>query len=153
MSIAGGCECGLTKYTLAGEARVHIYACHCLNCQTRSGSAFAEHAMVHGSIFVCEGPTVAHVRVANNIQFEEVFCGTCYTRIFNRNSALPDMIFLRAGTLFDSQGLEPVAHIWTTRKQHWVSLPTDIPAFEESPTAEQFGAAIQEAQYRVSQTS
>lgn len=152
MSMIGGCECGLVKYTLT-EDSLHIYACHCLNCQTRSGSAFAEHAMVHVSGFVCEGQTVAHVRAANNIQFEEIFCGTCYTRIFNRNSALPDMVFLRAGTLSESQGLEPIAHIWTTRKQHWVSLPADIPTFAESPTAEQFGAAIQERQHRLSRKS
>lgn len=146
MSMTGGCECGFFRYTLA-EAP-HIYACHCLNCQTRSGSAFAEHAMVHASGFDCEGQSVVHVRAANNIQFEEVFCSTCYTRIFNRNSALPDMIFLRAGSLSESQELEPITHIWTSRKQHWVSLPSGIPTFEESPTPEQFGAAIQKAQRR-----
>lgn len=150
MAESGGCECGAVEYRLAINAPVDIYACHCLNGQTRSGSAFAEHAMVDASVFNCEGPTVAYVRSANDIQFEEVFCGSCYTRIFNRNSALPDIIFLRAGTLSNSQGLEPIAHIWTIRKQHWVSLPIGIPSFEESPTADQFGAALQEAQRRSS---
>lgn len=50
--------------------------------------------------------------------------------------------FPAAGTLEDSQRLEPMAHIWVKRKQPWVLLGNDIPAFDESPTQEQFEAAI-----------
>lgn len=150
MSMSGSCECGQVKYTLTGDGPVHVYACHCLNCQTRSGSAFAEHAMLQASSFLCEGAVVSHHRTANGMQFEEIFCGTCHTRLFNRNSAMPDVIFLRAGTLSDSQTLAPIAHIWTKRKQRWITLAPDIPCFEESPTPEQFGAAVLAAQRRPS---
>jgi hypothetical protein len=146
MSKRGSCECGAFSYSLTGD--VDIYACHCLNCQTRSGSAFAEHAMVRATQFECRGATVHYSRTVNNIQFEETFCGACYTRLFNTNSALPDMIFLRAGTISDSQLLDPIAHIWTKRKQSWVEIPGAIPAFEESPTPEQFGAVIKMAHQR-----
>ncbi|WP_048644759.1 GFA family protein [Nitratireductor soli] len=148
MTEAGSCECGSVAYSLTSDGPVHVYACHCLNCQTRSGSAFAEHAMVPASAFACEGTTTTYSRTANDIRFEEVFCDVCHTRLFNRNSALPDMIFLRAGTLAGSQKLEPIVHMWTRRKQHWISLPDGVPSFEESPTPEQFGAAVQQAQQR-----
>ncbi|MEV5032682.1 GFA family protein [Sphingobium sp. LMC3-1-1.1] len=141
MSLSGSCDCGAVTYTMK-VCSLQVYACHCLNCQTRSGCTFAEHAMVHASAFVCEGEVEAYCREANDIHFEEVVCRNCYTRLFNRNSLLPGTIFLRAGTLFESERLEPIAHIWVKRKQRWVLLADGVPLFAESPTPEEFGAAI-----------
>lgn len=147
---SGGCECGSVSYTLTmDQGPLLTYACHCLNCQVRSGSAFGKHAMVDGSAFICEGDTVSYRRGDGGQVFEEVFCSTCYTRLFNRNSALPGMIFLRAGTLSGDADLDPVAHIWTRRKQRWVALPVDVPSFEESPTPEQFGEVVRKAVERL----
>lgn len=147
MNPSGACECGAVKYSVE-DCPLHVYACHCLNCQTRSGSAFAEHAMVPTRAFGCEGNTHEFVRSGEDIHFTEVFCQECHTRIFNRNSRMPGMIFLRAGTLASSQRLSPMAHIWTSRKQSWVKLPEGIPTFEESPSPEEFGAAIKAAMER-----
>lgn len=147
MTITGSCECNAVTYSIT-DSSVYVYACHCLNCQTRSGSAFAEHAMVSDSSFTFEGGTTGYKRSENGIEFEEVFCAICHTRIFNRNSLLPDMIFLRAGTLAGSQTLDPIAHIWISRKQAWIALPKGIPVFAESPTPEEFGAAIHAAEQR-----
>jgi hypothetical protein len=104
--------------------------------------------MVSDSSFTFEGGTTGYKRSENGIEFEEVFCAICHTRIFNRNSLLPDMIFLRAGTLAGSQTLDPIAHIWISRKQAWIALPKGIPVFAESPTPEEFGAAIHAAEQR-----
>ncbi|AUH34390.1 GFA family protein [Paracoccus tegillarcae] len=145
MCTTGECECGEIGYSVTEDGPIHVYACHCLNCQTRSGSAFGEHALVAASDFDCKGETVTHDRHCDGIDFQEVFCANCRTRIFNRNSAMPDMIFLRAGTLNDSQRLNPIAHIWTKRKQLWLLLPDGIPQFDESPTPEEFGQAVQAA--------
>lgn len=143
--MVGGCECGSVTYEVIGGP-IHIYACHCLNCQTRSGSAFGEHAMLRACELRCDGATVTRSRTAAGVQFEEVFCESCFSRIYNRNSFLPDMVFLRAGTLAKSQELEPIAHIWIMRKQRWVVLPDGVPSFVESPTPEQFEAVIEKAE-------
>jgi hypothetical protein len=104
--------------------------------------------MANISEFNCHGSTVTYRRAAHDVHFEEVFCGTCYARVFNKNRALHDFIFLRAGTLSRSPQLEPIAHIWTKRKQPWISLPVGVATFEESPTPEQFGAVIAAAKRR-----
>ena len=144
MGLSGICECGAVTYSVKQET-LHVYACHCLNCQTRSGSAFAEHAMVQADVFECYGATGTFIRTTGGIEFTEHFCPTCHTRLFNQNSMLPEMVFLRAGTLESSQRLEPMAHIWISRKQSSVTLPETIPAFEESPSPEEFGAAVEAA--------
>ena len=143
MSEQGGCECGLVQYEVTQNDQIQVYACHCLSCQTRSGSAFAQYAMLPASAFVCQGATVSYGRKTNDIEFEEVFCSRCRTRIYNRNSLLPDMIFLRAGTLSNSQWLTPIAHLWVKRMQRWIELPQEVPSFEESPTPEEFAAAVE----------
>ena len=149
MARTGSCECGSVTYTIGGDHPIHVYACHCLDCQLRSGSAFAEHAMISAAAFVCEGALEANNRKLEGMQSEELFCAKCHTRMFNRNDAVPDMIFLRAGTLADRQQLEPMAHIWTKRKQRWVVLAPEVPAFEESPSPQEFGQAIAQAMGRM----
>lgn len=145
-SRTGACECGGARYSIAGDVALHVYACHCLNCQTRSGSAFALHAILPATAFTEPADTLSHRRQSDGIEFEEVFCAHCFTRLFNRNSAMPGVIFLRAGTLSGSDALRPMAHIWTSRKQDWIALPQGIAQFPQSPTPEQFGAAIQQAE-------
>lgn len=140
----GGCECGATQYSI--RAPIHVYACHCLNCQTRSGSAFAEHAIIAAAQFDAPAESVAYRRQVDGIDFEEVFCARCFTRLYNHNSALPDMIFLRAGTLADSGGLQPIAHIWTDRAQDWIAIPADSARFPKSPTPEEFAEVIRRAE-------
>lgn len=147
MTMSGACECAAVTYAIK-DGPLHVYACHCLNCQTRSGSAFAEHAMVQVDAFECAGSVEEFQRSAAGMQFTEAFCQTCHTRLYNRNSMLPGMVFLRAGTLENSQRLEPMAHIWTSRKQAWVVLPEGIPVFEHSPSPEEFGAAVAAAMER-----
>ncbi len=72
----------------------------------------------------------------------QTICGVCHTRIYNRNSAVPGLIVLRAGTLDGSDRIDPVAHIWVKRKQPWLTLPTDVPTWLESPTPQEFGDAL-----------
>jgi len=42
----GGCVCGATRYRLTAEP-LTLYACHCTDCQKRSGSAFGLSMWVH----------------------------------------------------------------------------------------------------------
>ncbi|MDO5604406.1 MAG: hypothetical protein Q4G25_04500 [Paracoccus sp. (in: a-proteobacteria)] len=60
-------------------------------------------------------------------------CASCFTRLFNRNSAMPGMIFLRAGTLHGGAELRPLLHIPTRRKQDRITLPAGGPAFPHHP--------------------
>jgi len=55
MPITGGCRCGAVRYEVASDALPLTYACHCLDCQTWSGSAFALHAMLPSSLLQIEG--------------------------------------------------------------------------------------------------
>ena len=62
-------------------------------------------------------------------------CGVCHARIYNTNSARPNVAVVRAGTLDRSNELRVVAHIWVKRKQHWLTLPDGVPTWPEAAPA------------------
>ena len=143
MPITGGCRCGTIRYDIALDTLPLVYACHCRDCQTWSGSAFALHAMLPEAILSLD-PGVHRFRLDDVEQMpsEHLGCARCMTRIANRNSAVPGMIILRAGTLDRSNEVVPAVHIWTSSAQPWVTLPDKAPAFEKTPTPAQFQVAL-----------
>jgi hypothetical protein len=137
--LAGGCHCGAVRYTLALDALPIVYCCHCLGCQSWSGSAFTEQAPVREAVLAAEGPVVEYAFTnPSGSRSRQFVCGTCHTRIYNTNSARPGLAMVRAGTLDASDRIVPRAHIWVKRKQAWIAIPDDVPQFEESAPAEVF---------------
>ena len=63
-------------------------------------------------------------------------CAKCSSPLFSISTQSSDMAGLRVGSLDDSDGIVPVAHIWTSRRQPWVTIPEDAPQWEEAPTPE-----------------
>lgn len=141
--LRGGCRCGAVRYEIDGDALPLSYACHCKDCQTWSGSAFAVHSMVpEGSFKVSDGAFRFKLPGLEEADSTHLGCSACLTRIANTNDALPGMMILRAGTLERSSEILPAAHIWTSRRQAWVVLPEGTPTFENTPSAEDFGSAV-----------
>ncbi|QLL62122.1 GFA family protein [Sinorhizobium mexicanum] len=131
--IEGGCRCGSVRWRISCERLPRTYACHCLDCQTWSGSAFSQQAIVARQRFECMGqvgrfdlPSADGERISN--QFA---CPVCFTRLYNTNSGRPGLVIVRAGTFDASHQLEVVAHIWTKRKQPWLTLDERCPAWPE----------------------
>lgn len=144
MSSTGGCRCGAVTYTLDPDATVSVYACHCLDCQTSSGSAFGEYALLPEAAMTVQGTTDSLAsKGTDGTRVDRHVCGRCHTGLWKTNSAVPGLVVLQAGTLTASDGIEPVAHIWTRRRQSWVHIAEGVPQWPETSTPEEFGAALQ----------
>jgi hypothetical protein len=143
MPITGGCRCGGVRYSLNIDTPPMVYACHCLHCQTWSGSAFAENFLIPREVLEISGPLVNWDATSpSGNQSSQQFCARCHTRLFNTTSRVPGMVVMRAGTLDQSDQLTLVAHIWVSRKQPWVIIPDGIPTWPKTPTPEEFAAAL-----------
>ena len=141
--IAGGCRCGAVRYTLDVADVPPIYCCHCLICQTGSGSAFAMQAIVDESTLHASGPIEAYRLAAlSGADAAHMVCGTCHTRLWNTNSARPGLTIVRAGTFDASDTLIPRLHIWTRRKQPWIVIAEGVPQFAETPPMAEFAAIL-----------
>ena len=140
--IEGGCRCGAVRYKLALDALPSTYACHCLDCQTWSGSAFSQQTFVPEAALAVTGAVVIYefTTPSSNTSMQRM-CGVCHARIYNTNSARPNVAVVRAGTLDRSNELRVVAHIWVKRKQPWLTLENGAPTWPEAaPAAELVGA-------------
>lgn len=123
----GGCLCGALRYRIRRDAELCVYCCHCGDCQRLSSSAFAVSMVLPADAFaLLRGELVVSVRRADSgREIHGLFCSCCGTRICDRFPAFPEIVVLKAGTLDDRRGLQPVAQFWTSRKQDWVALPAD----------------------------
>ena len=142
MTLEGGCRCGAVRYTVENDDLPAVYCCHCLSCQSSSGSAFSEQAIVAADSIVAEGEIEDYrFERPDGSEGHHRLCAICHTRLWSTSSSFPALGLLRAGTLDRSSEIIPSAHIWTKRRQPWVSFADDVPQWPESaPIAELQGA-------------
>lgn len=141
--IEGGCRCSESRYALAVAAMPPVYCCHCLDCQSWSGSAFTEQAVVRAEALSATGPIIEYsFQNPSGSRSTQWLCGICHARLWNTNTARPGLALIRAGTLDASNTLEPRAHIWVKRKQPWIVIADDVPTFEESAPLAEFAAIL-----------
>jgi hypothetical protein len=133
----GGCACGQVRYRLDADPFT-LYACHCTYCQAQSGSAFTlSMPLRRAAVVVTSGAVARWEFVApDGRRHAGARCGVCPTRLWGEPERLPDVLVLRPGTLDDRSWVRPIAHIWTSRAQPWISIPDDVLAFPEQPDDE-----------------
>ena len=125
----GGCACGDIRYQFACEP-LSCYACHCTDCQTRSGAAFTLTAIVPlNEIKVTRDEPCTFEHEIGNFRN----CARCGSRLWVVWHTMPDFALLAAGTLDDTSWVRPVAHIWTGSAQSWIGLNDDAATFEGQP--------------------
>lgn len=143
MSLEGGCRCGAARYRIEVDALPPVYCCHCLLCQSSSGSAFSEQAVVPAESLTAEGEIEDYrFERPDGGEGHHRLCVICHTRLWSTSSAFPSLALLRAGTLDRSNELVPSAHIWTKRKQPWVVVAADVPQWPESAPMNELAAAL-----------
>lgn len=142
--LTGGCLCGAIRYTLREGFRFKPYACHCTDCQSRTGSAFSEHMMfAKADIAVAGELDKGEYRQPSGAHSSIWGCGVCKARIYSENDARPGFASLRCGTLDNSAEVVPAAHLWIGSRQPWIAIPDDAKSMEEQPrTIEQWVALV-----------
>ena len=111
----GGCQCGAIRYSIDKQPRL-TFACHCTDCQRRSGSAVVVSLLIPDSSF--------HITSGNL---------TPHTRTNDNGRVLNHWFCSEFGTLDNSRGLPPPVHIWTRSAQDWFVFPADAKCFKENP--------------------
>ena len=137
---SGGCQCGAIRYRITGAARM-LYVCHCTDCQKQSSSAF-------GMSLIVDPATLEITRGAEKLRTWDTrgddgelkrcaFCPDCGTRIYHGADSADAPISIKAGSLDDTGGLEPIAHIWLASAQPWVAVDrTRFLCFDAEPEDE-----------------
>ncbi len=142
LPLAGGCPCGAVRYTV-GSMPLSVYACHCTECQRRSGSAFALNMAVAAADFrIAAGTPKAWRGVSpTGVATASWFCGDCGGRIYGQRDGRAETVIVRAGTLDDTSWLKPAAHFFVRSAQPWENLAGDATCYEAAPPDMQTVAA------------
>ena len=125
------CRCGQLTATATGTP-VRISVCHCLNCQKRSGSAFAAQVRFIAEQVVITGHSKSFEKVAdsgNRATF--YFCPDCGSDVHYQNHGKFDgLIAIPLGAFADPYVFTPAFSVWEERQHEWVEIAGDIEHME-----------------------
>ncbi len=129
----GRCLCGAVRFRL-NEEPLTLYACHCTDCQKRSGSAFGLSMWVRRDALEVTAGEAALREFAGADGKGRLMriCERCNTRLWSEPGRWPELAVLRPGTLDEAGRWQPVAHIWTRSAPSWTVFSAGA-RFEEQP--------------------
>ena len=127
----GGCFCGKVRYRLKAEP-MFVHCCHCRDCQTQSGGAFAVNALIETTnIELLSGaPGPVSMPTGSGRPHDIYRCPACKTALWSDYGRRPALRFLRVMTLDDHDAVQPDVHIFTRSKLPWVKLPEGARVFD-----------------------
>ena len=133
--IAGSCLCGAVRYRSDAEPAMTA-VCHCENCQRQSGTALSIIVGVPAGSIVFEGENSLATyadRADSGRSVNRRFCKSCGSPIVSLVEMMPNVHFIKAGTLDDKSWLKPTMHLWCDSAQPWVEIPAGMQKFAKNP--------------------
>lgn len=129
----GSCQCGEVTYYLTGEPLM-TYACHCKDCQKRTGSAFSMGMVCAITSLKLTGQLSSWTRTSDNGNTNTRYsCENCGNIIYGKSDLSPKLVRLQPGTLDSTGEVTPEVHIWTQNAQHWLNIPDNVISFKTQP--------------------
>lgn len=120
-SVTGRCLCGGVTYRIDAEP-VAQAVCHCTDCQRQTANPFSVVAGFPRGAFHLEGDTLGSFTTIGSDHGGETkrhFCTACGTPIYSEAAAMPQLVFVKAGSLDDMSWFEPALEVWTDSAQPW----------------------------------
>jgi len=133
MILRGGCLCGSVRYECAGDPGQASY-CHCDDCRKATGGPYTVGVLVRAKdLRIVSGEVKGYTSIADSgRKITREFCPNCGSPLFTRAQKCPDLVFLKAGCLDESQLVRPNCQTWTKRAVPWAYIDENLPCFEES---------------------
>jgi hypothetical protein len=120
------CQCGKLSAELPGPTPA-VVACHCIDCQRRSGSPFGVLAYYAADQVAISGNPKRFVRpTAGGGAFESYFCPDCGSTVYVKAAKHPALIGIAVGAIADPGFPPPIRSVWEQSKHGWVNLPDGI---------------------------
>ena len=130
----GGCACGACRFELQGTPMI-THACHCTDCRRLTGAPFAVNLWIEADNVVLKSGELRSVMLKGGESgqpCEVWFCDACGTSLWSRYHVAPgNFRWVRGGALDDPSSFAPDVHVWTRSKMPFVTLPDDVPVYEQ----------------------
>lgn len=119
------CSCGQLTARVTGDP-VRVSICHCLACQRRTGSPFAQQARFLRENVSVSGVSTEHVLVGDEggrATFH--FCPTCGATVYYESDGLESFLTIPVGAFADPDFPPPRVSVYESRMHGWVVPPSD----------------------------
>jgi hypothetical protein len=126
------CGCGALTLTLSEPSKL-VVACHCLDCQRRTGAPFGVGAFYPVDVVAISGTRKEFTRdAASGGKVHSYFCPNCGSTIYWRADNLPSLIGVAIGALADPKYPAPVRSVFEQSKHNWVQIDGAVEHFQQS---------------------
>jgi len=135
LPLGGVCRCGAVRFEILSVPLMTI-ACHCLDCQRMSASAYSLTSMIPFDDFkVVKGSPVE--RSLPGSLRHHFFCPGCMAWLFTQLEGVDSRINVRPTLCDDASWVTPFIETMTKEKLPWASTPA-VHSFDEFPSMEEF---------------
>ncbi len=116
------CRCGAITLSLAEPSRL-VVACHCIDCQRRTGAPFSVGAFYPADAVTIAGNAKEFSRAGDSGGVvRSYFCTDCGSTVYWKADRLPAMIGVAVGAMADPEFPPPVRSVFEQSKHAWVEI-------------------------------
>ena len=128
----GGCLCGTVKFVYSGKLGSAAY-CHCEDCRKCTGSAFNISVAFETAISeIVSGEAKGFTKRADSgNELTQHFCPECGSPLYTSSSKHSDLVYVKAGTLDDSNPVKPAYQSWISSSVPWATIESGLRAYEK----------------------
>jgi len=117
------CSCGQLTAEVSGDF-VRNSICHCLACQRRSGSPFAQQARFPRANVRVAGQSTQYVRIGDEgTRAVFHFCPVCGATVYYEPETLPGFVVIPVGAFAEPDFPAPTVSVYEERMHGWVVPP------------------------------
>jgi hypothetical protein len=131
MTRTARCSCGGLAVEASGEPSF-VVACHCTECQRRTGSVLGVGAYFPKAQVNVSGTSNLYVRDGQNgRKIRSHFCPDCGTSVYWETDFRPDHFGVAVGAFADPQFPVPVRSVWEQTRHPWVNFAHELACFAQ----------------------
>ena len=126
------CSCGALRAEATGEP-ILVHACHCTECQRRTGSVFGVSSFFPKSEVHTQGPSKVYIREGQEGRKLRLhFCPDCGTTVYGEADARPGLIGIFVGAFADPNFPAPTRSIWEQSLHPWAAFHHEVGHFPQA---------------------
>jgi hypothetical protein len=125
------CSCGGLQVEVVGDPQA-VVACHCTECQRRTGSVFGVGAYFASERVKVSGDAVSFSRPAESGQpFTSHFCPKCGSTVYWVAAKNSGLVGVAVGAFADQSFPSPVRSVWERTRHPWVEIGVTVQHFSK----------------------
>ena len=111
---------------IQGDA-AKVIACHCVECQRRTGSTYGVGAYFKAEAVRTSGPSVTHQRPGTTGKMVSAhFCPTCGSTVYWHPQFMPGFVGVAVGAFADPTFPAPSLSAWEHSRHPWVGFEAEM---------------------------